>query len=295
MKLTFYRYTEPNFGDELNLFMWDQLLPPGFLDEDASELFLGIGSIILNTWPAEAMKHVMGAGYGEYSDPPNMNDGTWNISWVRGPLTAERLGLDPALAITDAAVLLRAIDLPPPARENRPAFMPHFQSVARGNWARVCELAGMSYLDPRRDPLELISEIKGASVLVTEAMHGAIVADALRTPFIPVTPTHPSHRYKWEDWARSLDLSLRPMAPILSSPTDAYVRFTGRWGEAKRSKAVLTHPLMSPISAAMTRLAASKLQKIVKSHAPQLSSDAKIAEVTERSLERLNQFVTKHS
>lgn len=299
MKLTFYRGDVPNFGDELNAFMWDRLLPPGFLDEDGRELFVGIGSIIWDSYPDaasdKAIKHVMGSGYGGYTAAPDMTDGSWDVVWIRGPLTAQRLGLDPALAITDAAVLLRAIDLPPPAAPAGPAFMPHFQSIDRGNWQRVCELAGVTYLDPRRDPLELIAQIRAASVLITEAMHGAIVADALRVPFIAMTPTHPNHRYKWDDWAKSVDLPMQAIKPILSSPTDAYVRFTGRWGEAKRSKAILTHPLMTPVATAITYLAAENMRRIVKKTEPQLSSDATISRLTERSLEAVERFVKTHS
>lgn len=294
MKLTFYSGPVPNFGDELNVFMWDKLLPKGFLDDDASELFVGVGSIIWDTYSSQARKHVIGSGYGGYTAAPDVKDGSWQVAWVRGPLTTQTLGLDPALAITDAAVLLRAIDLPAPAKQSGPAFMPHFQSVERGNWQRVCELAGLTYLDPRRDPLELISQIRAASLLVTEAMHGAIVADALRTPFIAVTPTHQSHRFKWEDWAQSVDLTLDSIQPIFTSPVDAYVGLTGLRGEGRKSKALLRNPMMAPVSALMAHRAAAKLRRIVDQKQPQLSSDAKIAEVTDRALAALDAFVTQH-
>lgn len=293
MKLTYYHDIVPNFGDELNAFMWDQLLPADFLDEDEADLFVGTGSIIWNSYPANAIKHVMGSGYGGYTDLPNVKDGTWEMEWVRGPLTAEKLGLDPRVAITDSAVLLRAIDLPAPAPSSKPAFMPHFQSISRGNWAKVCEIGDITFLDPTTDPLQLISQIRSASVLITEAMHGAIVADALRTPFIAVTPTHPSHRYKWEDWGRSVGLTLRPVSPILSSPTDAYIHYTGRSGEGPKSKSLLNNPGMVPVEKLMAHRAAARMHRILKKTTPQLSSDAKISSLTEQSVERLEKFVKK--
>lgn len=295
MKLTFYRGPQPNFGDELNAFLWDRLLPQGFLDDDPADLFIGIGSIIWDSYAPQARKHVMGSGYGGYTPPPDMSDGTWNVAWVRGPLTARKLGLDPSSAITDAAVLLRAIDLPDPSPRTGPAFMPHFESVARGNWQQVCKRAGVTYLDPRDDPLTLIAQIRSASLLVTEAMHGAIVADALRTPFIPVTPTHSSHRYKWEDWARSVELSLDPVGTMSSSLLESYVRITGMRGQGARSRALFANPALSPVQGMMIRRAAGRLRRITQEVPPKLSSDAVINRATERSLEALDRFVASRA
>ncbi len=224
MKLTYFQGSPPNFGDELNATMWSHLLPKGFLDGDDKELFLGIGSILWDYLPKEPVKHVMGSGFGGYTAPPNVNDGSWNVAWVRGPITAARLGLDPKLAITDAAVLLRETPLPDPATGVGVAFMPHFESVSRGAWAQVCALAGVTFLDPRADPNWLLAQIRGAKTLVTEAMHGAIVADALRTPWVGVVPLHPSHRAKWDDWAQSLNVYLRQVEIGSSNLLEFYVR-----------------------------------------------------------------------
>lgn len=291
MKLTYFQGREPNFGDELNSFMWNELLPPGFLDDDSSNLFVGIGSILTDEYPSSPRKYVFGSGYGGYTAAPDVFDGTWHVSWVRGPQTAKRLGLCPSLAITDAAVLLRETDLPPPAHHVGAAFMPHFESVDRGNWSQVCELAGVTYLDPRRDPRELISQIRGASVVVTEAMHGAIVADALRTPFIAVTPLHVSHRYKWEDWSQSVGLSLEFVGTMPSSILEIYVNRTGLHGKGTRSNRLLKSQALLPLNKVVMERAARQLRKIVCEARPQLSSESKIIECTERSLLALNKFV----
>lgn len=291
MKLTFYRGPEPNFGDELNALLWDHLLPSGFLDESEDELFLGIGSILWDYLPSAPTKHVVGSGYGGYSPPPNVHDGSWNIVWVRGPQTAKTLGIDPELAITDAAVLLRAIPLPDPATGIDVAFMPHFQSIARGDWAKVCEIAGITYLDPRADPITLIAQIRGARLVLTEAMHGAIVADALRTPFIPFIPHHPEHRAKWEDWSASLQIELRSQPLPVSTAIELYVNLTGAPGRGKRSQWLRSHAALRPLHNMLTHRAARHLKRIAATVPPQLSDDTQIIRATTRCLDALECFV----
>jgi succinoglycan biosynthesis protein ExoV len=291
MKLTFFRGKAPNFGDELNAYMWPLLLPRNFLDEDEDELFVGIGSILLDTMPAAPLKHVMGSGYAGYTAPPPIHDGSWNVVFVRGPRTAAALGLPRETAICDSAILLRALELPAPTTDVGIAFMPHYESLARGNWVEACELAGITLIDPRHDVEPVIAAIRGARLLITEAMHGAIVADALRTPWIPVLPIHPRHHGKWLDWADSLSIELRPHRNRPTSLMELYVAMSGgrgniegRAGRASRSR------LAAPANKALTFLAAERLRKLARLQ-PQLSSDRKIEEATARAMDALDRFV----
>ncbi len=291
MKLTYFRNTPPNFGDELNAVIWRQLLPDGFLDDDEGELFLGIGSILWNHLPRAPLKHVMGSGFGGYTAPPDVHDGSWNVAWVRGPVTAERLNLDPRLAICDSAILLRATALPPPVTATGTVFMPHFESAARGDWQRACALAGIGYLDPRDDAEALLARIRGARLMITEAMHGAIVADALRVPWIGIVPFFPQHRAKWEDWALSLDLALRPETLPPSNLLESYMLITGLPGKGRRSRALFRAWPAAPVNTALVHRAAARLRRLAETAEPQLSTDAAITRATERSMEALDRFV----
>lgn len=291
MKLTYFQGDPPNFGDEINATMWDELLPSGFLDEDENTLFLGIGSILWDFLPKAPLKVVAGSGWGGYTEPPDVHDGSWNVLWVRGPRTAARLGLEPTAAITDAAVLMRRTTLPAAATGVGAAFMPHVDSVARGNWEAVCRLAGVTYLDPRAPVEGLLAQIRGAKVLVTEAMHGAIVADALRTPWIGVTPSHHVHRAKWLDWSESLAIDLRPHRLPGSNAKEIYTTLTGLWAQGRRSAVALGGRHMAPVNGALCHLAARALTRAVERVEPQLSRDAVIEEATSRCEERLARFV----
>ena len=72
--------------------------------------------------------------------------------------------------------------------------------------------AGVTLIDPRDDPLSIIAAIGKCRVLMSEALHGIIVADALRVPWIAIRPLAPIHRPKWTDWAETLDLTSRSAA-----------------------------------------------------------------------------------
>ena len=290
MKLTFFRGRVPNFGDELNARVWPALLPPGLLDDDEFELFVGIGSIIGDHLPGPARKYVMGSGYAGYMGLPDINDGTWDIGFVRGPRTAARLGLPPQAVICDSAILLRALALPKPSAKVGAAFMPHYESLERGFWSEAATLAGLTLIDATAPVDTVIAQIRGADVLITEAMHGAIVADALRTPWIAVEPIDRRHHTKWLDWSEALGLEVRmhPLRP--SSLLELYVGWTGRGGEGGRSGKLNRSAIGAAANHLLIHRAARHLRALA-GRDPQLSSDRAISDVTERAVAAVDRFV----
>jgi succinoglycan biosynthesis protein ExoV len=201
-----WRGAHRNFGDELNSLIWPRLLPD-FFDEDGATRFLGIGSILDNRHDPGTVKLVAGSGYGGYQ-PRIALDDTWIVHWVRGRRTAALLGLPTDLGIGDPASLMPLAGLSPPREDRDVGFIPHFESAIRGAWQDVSEAAGVTLIDPRDDPLAVIAAIGKCRVVISEALHGIIVADALRVPWIAVRPLAPIHRPKWIDWAETLDLTI---------------------------------------------------------------------------------------
>ncbi|WP_127752479.1 polysaccharide pyruvyl transferase family protein [Devosia sp. 1566] len=291
MKLVYYRGHTPNFGDELNTYLWPHLLPSGFLDEDDSELFLGIGSIIWDFLPSTSRKFIIGSGYGGYSKLPNLHDGSWSPVFVRGPRTAQLLRLPPGLAICDSAVLLRKIYPIGRASRSGTGFMPHFESLARGHWQEACALAGVKFIDPTAPVQQTLSTIAGLERLVTEAMHGAIVADALRTPWIAAQPIHPLHHTKWLDWSEALSTQIRWKELFPTNAKELYFKITGgkKYYEG-RANLLIHHPAARAPNKLLTQLAARRLSAIARAE-PQLSPDRVIAEVTDRADAALLGFV----
>jgi succinoglycan biosynthesis protein ExoV len=207
VKLFVYKGAVANFGDELNEWLVPKIFP-GLLDDDPSRLLLAIGSILYDHHPEEARKIVFGSGYGGYTAVPKL-DRNWDIRCVRGPLTAKALRLPMALVAGDTAILIRDYYSRTAPKPWPVSFIPHFQSVARGHWQAACRLANIHFIDPRSPVDDVLQQISWSGIVVTEAMHGAIVADALRVPWIAIKPVDRKHHLKWHDWAGALDLDVR--------------------------------------------------------------------------------------
>jgi succinoglycan biosynthesis protein ExoV len=235
LKVTCYSDGEAsNFGDDLNRWMWNRIL--GFpLDVDHGTLLLGIGTVISRSIIPHADRYiVLSSGVGYDALPPDFGGPKWEILAVRGPLTAEVLNLPQEKAIVDGAALLRLLPECEPLPESERAgigFMPHYDNLPDGNWREVCAMAGFEFLDPLADSEETVQRIRRAKLVIADAMHAAIVADALRVPWIPVTLSPQSNTFKWLDWTLSLDLAYRPTAippsTLLESVRHQSLRFYG--------------------------------------------------------------------
>jgi len=274
MKIEYY-HDNPNFGDALNPWLWPRIMP-GFFDDDGQTVFLGIGSIIGRTrFPHTVRKILFGAAYvPEYHHLPNVKGPDWDIYFVRGPRTARLLGLPPELAVGDPAILVRTlIDQPP--RPQTVSFLPHWQSAATGNWERACRRAAIQYLDPRAPVERLLSGILRSRLVIAESMHGAIVADALRVPWVAVKPLNKVHRAKWQDWAAPLGLTLRPRRLWPSKLEQARL--------SRLHRPLRNAPFAGQLDEALIDLAARRLTYLAQSPA-QLSDERALDWATERML-----------
>jgi hypothetical protein len=222
VKLFYYRDPEGNFGDDLNAWLWPRLIPD-LLDDDAGTLFVGIGSILDRRIPQEPQKVVFGTGVG-YGLLPVLDE-RWHICCVRGPLTAKALGLPARLGVTDPAALVRAVRTAPASRAHRVSFIPHFRTPRRAeamglDLGKLCASLGINYIDPRGEVEQVLAGIESSEMVLAEAMHGAIVADALRIPWAPVQLYDQILNLKWHDWCGSLGLQYTPLRHVAEPGID---------------------------------------------------------------------------
>lgn len=219
MHLEYFQSPHGNLGDDLNSWFWDEVLP-GFRDyrphPEAS--LLGVGTILNEALPrTDAPCFVVGSGVG-YGRPPRVGTPGFHFVAVRGPLSARSLGADRSLAIVDPAVLIPGLAQFQGVRERQgTVFVPHWESDLLGDWARICQRAGITCVSPRGESRGVIHRIASAHRVLAESLHAAIVADAFRVPWTPVI-THPGIlRFKWMDWAASVGARYAPVT--LPGPT----------------------------------------------------------------------------
>jgi len=224
MLLHYYKHRNgiKNFGDDLNPWLWEKLLP-GVFDSKPDVLFLGVGTLLNQRTPKEVKKVVFSTGVG-YGDAPEV-DGLWKIYCLRGPLSAKALGVSLDLAVTDGAVLVKKVFPANGLKKFKFSFMPHLTQALVGGqlWREICETLKINYIDPQWETEEILSRISNSECLITEALHGAIVADAYRIPWVPIITHQRINTFKWQDWFASLEIDYSPnrVMPLWNWQEDA--------------------------------------------------------------------------
>lgn len=208
MKLYYYKSPHGNFGDDLNEWLWPRLFPGLEAKHDDTAL-IGIGSILgKNSAPDARRRVVMGTGIRRPKTAPVVDE-TWDIRFVRGPITASALGLGAEKVITDGAICLGLLDWPVVEKVYDIGFVPHYHFVT--DYPAVLGLShGFKVIDPRLPVEEAIRSIRQCKRIVTESLHGAIIADLFRVPWTRVslyswqTESVDVSSLKWLDWSLSL-------------------------------------------------------------------------------------------
>lgn len=199
-----------NFGDDINPALMSRFINKDILASDEIAVF-GIGTILNdkniknNAHYARKVIFSSGVGYGKLE---TKLDDTWDVACVRGPGSAKALGVGSDKAIADGAILLSEIYSMPSSKRSRPLFIPHVNShLSTGRLlSATADKLDMDYLSPGCDADEFIHAVAAAPFVVTEAMHGAILADTMRVPWLPVS-LHEFHEFKWRDWMDSMELN----------------------------------------------------------------------------------------
>jgi pyruvyltransferase len=165
----------PNFGDDINPYFFQKLLgrPVRFVRRSEAHL-LGIGSILNASAPGSV---VVGCGLLTPGMAPGM-DSVARIVSLRGHLTAEAIGFDPG-HYGDPAVLVARLFPRQQTAQFRLGVIPHHTRAA------VCRrLIGRDtlFIDPAWHPLKVLDAINQCSGILSQSLHGLIIADAYGVP-----------------------------------------------------------------------------------------------------------------
>jgi succinoglycan biosynthesis protein ExoV len=218
----YYWNLHENFGDLINPWLWPKVFPhisfykcpkikDGIVNVPEEILLVGIGTLLNDKFPIARRAVVMGAGVG-YGALETMSSNI-DIYCVRGPLSAEKLGLSESYGIIDPGVLVKKYYDPKISKKYSFSFMPQISSIiaCQGEWEEICAEIGFGYIDPRLPVEGAIDKILSTEILLTESMHGAIVSDAYRIPWLPIVSRNEILSFKWKDWCMSVDLEYKPV------------------------------------------------------------------------------------
>lgn len=301
MKVYSWRGDFPNFGDDLNDFLWEFAMPEVVADPDDGGLLVGVGTVLSSKLPAAKPRVVIGSGVGYSAAPRDIAGPDWAIYAVRGPLTAKLLGLPADRAVVDPAVLLPTMSHWPNTKHSDAIFIPHWITAQDDDWRWAAEKTGLRYVDPRQDPMTVVSEIARAPLVVAESMHAAIIADAFRVPWIPVIGMHRAV-FKWRDWAGSLSMDYRPRKVGLwarvqhkLSPNPQFTSSSGEPRNAQSGKqrfnpADFARRLIGHVPAPVRRRMIVRDLEKARHQPPQLSADKSLSGRQALLRERIEQL-----
>jgi succinoglycan biosynthesis protein ExoV len=231
MRLYYYRSREGNFGDDLNSWLWEELLPGRWSDE-ADTLFSGIGTIIGNPMPAARKVVIFSSGFGYSPVPADWGSDRWQVVAVRGPLTAKILDLPDSAVVADGALLLSkltAFQPLAPAERSGVVLVPHHTVAGDPALREATDLAGVEFLDPRGECKSVIHRLQRAKLVLADSMHAAIIADVLRVPWVPVATSSCISSFKWLDWSSTLGVPYEPTQLTTPSHQAAFRSWAQRY------------------------------------------------------------------
>jgi succinoglycan biosynthesis protein ExoV len=208
MKLFYYKDLIGNFGDDMNAWLWPKVFGEIF-DENTDYTFVGIGTILNQNLPIDTNRLIFGSGYG-YGDVPVIEKHD-KIFFVRGEYTARILGINKSLAITDPAILVKIYFDKQKTNKYPVSLIPHHTSDENADWQKICNDINVNYISPAWDVEKVLDDINNSSLVVTESMHGAIIADAFRVPWMAYHAYGHINRDKWQDWANTHSVEYKPI------------------------------------------------------------------------------------
>lgn len=148
---------------------------------------------------------------------------------VRGQLSRAAFPQAAGVLVGDPLVLVSDVvsGRPPDCRFG---FVPHVLSVAR--W-RAWNQRRLRIIDPAASPWSVIEQIATCEIVLSQSLHGLIVADALGIPNVWVAPSHDmaGGRFKFDDYFSTLDAAKSPVAegPELFAHPERYDATVGRY------------------------------------------------------------------
>ena len=135
------------------------------------------------------------------------------IHSVRGYMTQQVLTSlgEKEYPVGDPGLMLPLIYDTDPDKIYKIGFIPHISTIDNPEWKNVCSRVGNSIIiDFRTDDLEsIVTQIKSCDIIVSQSLHGLIIADAYGIPncWYYDGPLHSGGKFKFYDYFSSVGRS----------------------------------------------------------------------------------------
>jgi pyruvyltransferase len=222
----FWHVGTPNFGDDINPDIFGLISGRTVRLQTARNHphFLGMGSILEK---ATADSTVIGSGFLRRPEAPFPVSARYIA--VRGRLSREHIRAEGPVLLGDPMVLLDRVFKPVGRKTYPMGMVPHVSEVS--SLRRLCP-QGVKVIDPADTPWKVIEAIASCERIMSQSLHGLIVADALDIPNLWLAPSvsMAGGDFKFLDYFSTLDSAKLPHAPtkeLLASPPPEFS--TGRY------------------------------------------------------------------
>lgn len=204
-----------NFGDEFSPLSWEIATgrravwsPP-----QKADLF-AVGSIIERSADRGSDLAIWGTGARSPEGFSASTDARPAFLAVRGPLTAEVLGIT-NVPLGDPGLLVGQATLPAaPRRRGQHIFLPHYrtaQTSAGRALLRRAKEKGWATIPASLKPMEVATALAQAQSVTTTSLHGIIFSHALGTPCRLIEPTDGEPTFKYRDYFDSISTPYSPV------------------------------------------------------------------------------------
>lgn len=184
---SYWYHGTPNFGDLLSPELLGEALglrgvwvPPSYQGK-----VLFIGSIINCLAPGDLV-----IGSGAITDRPHELPASATIVGLRGPRTAQLLGLRTKVPFGDPGLIAASLfGISRSVTNGRIAVIPHFVDVAevrRMHDGSKTLRDSCDILDVATEPRTLITQISAYDACISSSLHGVVIAESLGIPTVPV-------------------------------------------------------------------------------------------------------------
>lgn len=219
---TFWHLGRSNFGDDINPWFYSQLTASKVAWQDTDKPhFMGIGSI------AEKLNQrslILGSGFIEplIKKSPKKPRKCFSL---RGELSCEQLNVYPEF-MGDPVCFVDKIYSPKINKTNKIGVIPHVSEYKKIK-SNFSDDLTYQLIDPSMDSLTVIDSIASCKKIVSQSLHGLIVADAYSIPSVWLEPSvnMMGGFFKFRDYFSTTDYKKEPISMVEFLEAEKDLRF----------------------------------------------------------------------